>query len=119
MNGICLTTIDTHPRCLNTVATEAGQVLDTKREIELVLELEALFLLLGENRVSDLKRVLRRHLLIDRRVRDVSVDAQLWPLTGDDVKIGRIAGDHFLQQRAQVYSLRPWGSRRGRRVNER
>ena len=61
-NGICRTTIDTHPRCLKHVAAEAGEVLDAEREVELVLELETLLLLLGQNRVRELKRVLWRQL---------------------------------------------------------
>jgi len=103
---------------LEHVAAEAGEVLNAEREIELVLELEALLLLLREDRVSDLERVFGRQLKLGRGVCYIAIDAKLGTLTGDDVKVGRIAGDHFLEQRAEVESLRLRWSRRGRRVYE-
>ena len=45
---------------LEDVAAEARQVLDAEGEVELVLGLEALLLVLGEHRVGQLQRVLRR-----------------------------------------------------------
>ena len=45
---------------LEAVAAEAREVLDAEREVELVLHLEALLLILGQHRIRELQRVLRR-----------------------------------------------------------
>ena len=90
---------------LEAVAAEARQVLDAEREVELVLGLEPLLLVLGQHRVGQLQRVLGRSATsIDRAVGDVAVDAQLRPLAGGDVQVGRVPLDHLLEQRAQVDS---------------
>src|SRR4029078_3366420 len=65
---------------LEHVAAETRQILNAEREIQLVVELEPLFLLLGENRIGDLKRVLRRERVLDRRVRYCAIDRELWAL---------------------------------------
>ena len=87
---------------LEAVAAEAREVLDAEREVELVLHLEALLLVLGEHRVRELQRVLGRHHELEVRVLDLAVDAQLGPLAGGDVQIGRVALDHLLEQDAEV-----------------
>ena len=52
---------------LEAVAAEAREVLDAEREVELVLRLEPLLLVLGQDRVGELQRVLRRQHDIDVR----------------------------------------------------
>jgi hypothetical protein len=69
--------IATQPRCLKHVAAEAGQVLDAEREVQLVLGLEPLLLVLGEDGVGELQRVLGREDVVGGAVGDVAVDAQL------------------------------------------
>src|SRR5256712_7660166 len=87
---------------LETVAAEPRQVLDPEREVELALRLEALLLVLGEHRISDRERVLRSEHVIDRRVGDVAVHAQLGPLARHDVQVRRIPLDHLLEQGAEI-----------------
>ena len=48
-----------------------------------------------------------RQLVLHARIRDVAVDSQLGPLTRNDVQVGGVAGDHLLQQSAEIYSSRP------------
>ena len=99
---------------LEAVAAEAREVLDAEREIELVVHLEPLLLVLGEDGVRELQRVLRRQHVLEVRVRDVAVDAQLRALAGGDVQVGRVPLDHLLEQDTKVD-----GGRRLRRCGHR
>jgi hypothetical protein len=87
---------------LEAVAAEPREVLDAEGEIELVLHLEPLLLVLGENGIGELQSVLRRHHELEVRILNLAVDAHLRTLTGCDVQIGRVALDHLLEQDAQV-----------------
>ena len=40
--------------------------------------------------------------VVDVRVGDVAVDAQLRPLTGRDVQVGGVPLDHLLEERAKI-----------------
>ena len=87
---------------LEAVAAEAREVLDAEREIQLVVHLEPLLLVLGEDGVGELHGVLRRHHELEIRVGDLAVDAQLRALAGGDVQIRRVPLDHLLEQDAKV-----------------
>ena len=104
---------------LEHVAAEASETLNSEREIELVFQLEALLLHFGEHRIRQLQRVLRGQLTFRGRVCYVTIDAQLGALTGHDMQVGRIAGDHLFQKGAEVDSTWPCRSGWRRRVNER
>src|SRR5207249_5075115 len=82
------------------------QILDPEREVELVLDLEALLLVLGEHRIGDRQRVLGREHRLRRGVHDVPVHAQLGTLARHDVQVRRVPLDHLLEQRAQIHRLR-------------
>jgi hypothetical protein len=83
---------------LEHVATESREVLDAERKVQLVLKLEPLLLLLSQDRVSNLKRILGRHHLLNRGVGDVAVNAQLRTLARNYVQVGSISRDHLFQQ---------------------
>jgi hypothetical protein len=87
---------------LEAVAPKAREVLDAEREIQLVLHLEALLLVLREDGIGQLQRVLRRHDELDGRVRDLAVDAHLGALARGDMQVGCIPLDHLLEEDAQV-----------------
>src|SRR5687768_12933714 len=95
--------------CRITKETEARQILNAEREVELILGLEALLLVLGENRVRQRQRVFRREDIVDVRVLNVPVDAELGTLARGDVQVGCVPLDHFLEETSEIYA------RRGRR----
>ena len=99
---------------LEAVAAKAGQVLNAEGEIELVLGLEPLLLVLGEDRVRQLEGVLGRHHVFEGGVGDLTVHPQLRPLAGDDVEIGSVLGDHLLEEASQVDRSRLLARRRRR-----
>src|SRR5205814_10458027 len=78
-------------RSSDLVAAEPRQILDPEREVELVLDLEALLLVLGEHRIGDRQRVLGREHRLRRGVHDVPVHAQL----GTDRKSTRLNSSHL------------------------
>src|SRR3989338_8807109 len=87
---------------LEGVAPEPRQILDAEGEVEFVLGLEPLLLLLREDRIRQLQRVLRVQDVLDLAAGDVAVDPQLRALARRDVEVGRLALDHLLQQGAEV-----------------
>ena len=88
------------------VSTETCETGNSKREIELVLHLETLFLRLSQNRVSELERVFRAENAAGMRARDLTIDTELRALARHDVQIGRAESDHLLEKRAQIESHR-------------
>ncbi len=84
------------------VAAETGEVGDAEGEIELVLLLESLLLVLGENRIGELERVLCAEEMTGGGVGHLSVDSELGVLARDDVQIGCAARDHLVEQRAKA-----------------
>ena len=103
---------------LEHVAPEPGKVLNAEREVQLVLGLEAFLLVLREDRVRDLKRVLRCQDVIDRGILELSVDPDLRPHTRRDMEVGGSLLDHLLKEEPEIdlpgRSRLPWGSSLGR-----
>src|SRR6185369_5667565 len=101
---------------LEAVAAEAGEVLDAEGEIQLVVHLEPLLLVLGEDGVGELQGVLGRHHHLEIRVGDLAVDSQLRALAGRDVQVRGVPLDHLLEQDTKVDGgrrLSGCGHRRG------
>src|SRR5690606_4739319 len=81
---------------------EPCKVLDAEREVQLVLGLEPLLLVLREDRVGQVERVLGRQHRVRHGVDDLTVHAQLGPLARSDVQVAGAHADHLFQQRTQV-----------------
>ena len=94
--------VDDAAALLEAVAAEAREVLDAEREIQLVVHLEPLLLVLGEDGVGELQGVLRRHHHLEIRVGDLAVDSQLRALAGRDVQVRGVPLDHLLEQDTKV-----------------
>src|SRR5690606_35316670 len=81
---------------------EARQLLNPEGEVELFLLLEALLLLLRQDRVGEQERVLRGQHVIDGGVHDAAVDAKLRTLSRRQVQIARATADHLLEQGPEI-----------------
>ena len=95
------------------VAAEAGEVLDPEGEVEFVLRLEPLLLVVREDGVGELHRVLRGEHVGSGGVDDLAVHAKLGPLARCDVEVARVEPDHLLQERAEADPARGALGRRG------
>jgi hypothetical protein len=87
---------------LEDVAAEPGEVLDAEGKVELVLLLETLLLVLGEDRVGELEGVLGCEDVGHRAVGDVAVHPDLGPLTRGAMQVGGFLLDHLFEQRSQI-----------------
>jgi hypothetical protein len=83
------------------VPSKARELRNGEREVELGVLLEALLLLLRQNRVGELLGVLRAELL-SFESHHPTVDAQLRTLAYADVQVRGASGDHLLEQRSHA-----------------
>ncbi len=90
------------PTLLEHIATKTCKASEPKGKVELVLDLEALFLLIGENRVRQLKSFLGRQCERIVRVGDVAVDTKLGARVAHDMEVGCTTFNHLLEQAAKT-----------------